>query len=268
VDPHTWTLDPSDVERRITPRTRAILGVHLYGNPCDVEGLEAVARKHGLKLIYDAAHAFGSEWRGRPIGQFGDAEVFSFTPTKMLVCGEGGLVATNDASLAHRIRAGRNYGDLGQYDPELLGLNARMQGFAAAMGVAGLRYVDDKVARHNQIAHRYESALRGLPGISYPVVRDGDLCTYKDFSIHVDAGEFGMTRDELAAELLGSGVETKLYFYPPLHGQNLYKQEQNLPVTERIGNGVLSLPIYQSLPDEDVDRIISAVTACATEARG
>src|SRR5579863_7059764 len=150
--PQTWTIDPADVERKITERTSAIVAVHLYGNPAPGAELESIAQRYGLKLLFDAAHAFGSQYCGRPVGQLGDAEVFSLSPTKLLVAGEGGLVCTDDATLAHLVRAGRNYGDLGAYDPMLLGLNARMTEFNAAMGVAGLDLVDSKVKRHNQIA--------------------------------------------------------------------------------------------------------------------
>ena len=268
-DPESWCLDPQKVQQRITERTSAILGVHLYGIPCDVAGLEAVASANGLKLIFDAAHAFGSSYQGLPIGQFGDAEVFSFTPTKMLVCGEGGLVATNDATLARRVRLGRNYGDSGTYDPELLGCNARMPEFNAAMGLAGLSRVDAKVERHNAIAQAYEARLGKLPGIQFPKVRTGDVCTYKDVSLCVNRAAFGMDRDELAAHLLEAGIDTKKYFFPPVHSQQLYREysRSGLEHTRRISAGVLSLPVYKSLQDEEVERVIRAVEAVAHRSR-
>ena len=184
--PDNWNIDPLSVERLITSRTSAILGVHLYGNPCDVEALSAIATRYGLKLLFDAAHGFGSEYGGRSVGQFGDAEVFSLSPTKLLVAGEGGLVATNDSTLARMIRAARNYGDLGTYDPELLGLSARMSEFGAALALAGLDILDAKIERRNQIARQYTSLLSSLPGLRFPVVRPVDRSTYKDYSIHVD----------------------------------------------------------------------------------
>jgi dTDP-4-amino-4,6-dideoxygalactose transaminase len=179
-DPETWNLDPASVEAAITERTSAIVAVHLYGNPCNVEALSQIASRHGLKLIYDSAHGFGSSHQGRPVGQFGDAEVFSFSPTKLLVAGEGGLVSTNDAVLAHRIRAGRNYGDLGAYDPELIGLNARMSEFNAALALAGLDLMERKIARHNEIANLYTSELQDIPGLRFQRVLPNDLSTYKD----------------------------------------------------------------------------------------
>jgi dTDP-4-amino-4,6-dideoxygalactose transaminase len=263
-DPETWNIDPADVETRITERTCAIIGVHLYGNPCAVDQLAGLAQRHKLRLIFDAAHGFGSMSQGRPVGQFGDAEVFSFTPTKTLVCGEGGLVATNDALLAHRIRAGRNYGDLGAYDPELLGLNARMPEFQAAMGLAGLDHVDAKIRRHNEIATQYTTELGKTGGLAFPDVRNGDLCSFKDYSVAVDPEIFGLTRDQLAAALLKENIETKKYFYPPLHQQKLYREYATLlPVSERISSQVLSLPIYESMTDEDVGRVLTAAQTVA-----
>src|SRR6266404_9332006 len=163
----TWNVDPVDVERKITEHTSAILVVHLYGNPCDVEVLERVASRHRLKLIFDAAHGFGSRYRDRPVGGFGDAEVFSLSPTKLLVAGEGGLVTTNDGTLAQVIRGMRNYGDLGAYDPTWLGMNARMSEFNAALALAGMPLVIAKVARRNRIAKIYTSLLAPLPGLRF-----------------------------------------------------------------------------------------------------
>lgn len=259
----SWTLDPDDVERRITERTSAILAVHLYGNPCRIERLAAIARRHKLKLIFDAAHAIGSSAAGRPIGQFGDAEVFSLSPTKLLVAGEGGLVTTNDAVLARRLRAARNYGDTGTYDPELLGLNARMSEFHAALALAGLPLLDMKVARHNRIAETYTELLRSMPGVSFQHVQPEDTSTYKDFSILIDRGVSRLTRDTLADVLLGENVETKKYFFPPLHRQKLFAGwgtgDRGLVQTDRISEGVLSLPIYESLPDETVAQVAQAI---------
>lgn len=267
-DPQTWTIDPVDVKRKITERTSAILAVHLYGNPASVSELEGIARSHGLKLLFDAAHAFGSQYRGHSVGQFGDAEVFSLSPTKLLVAGEGGLVCTNDATLANLIRAGRNYGDLGAYDPILLGLNSRMTEFNAAMGLASLDLVDCKLKRHNQIAARYTAELHGVSGLGFQQVCPGDVSSYKDYSVQVNAGKFGVNRDELASALLADNIETKKYFYPPLHQQALFRpfvagKPVSLPVTVFVAEGVLSLPIYESLPDETVDKVAFAIRRLA-----
>jgi dTDP-4-amino-4,6-dideoxygalactose transaminase len=262
-DANTWTVDPADVESKITRRTTAILAVHLYGNPAQIVELHRIAERHGLKLLFDAAHAFGSSYQGLAVGGFGDAEVFSLSPTKLLVAGEGGLVCTNDATLARRLRAARNYGDAGSYDPELLGLNARMTEFNAALALAGLRLVDRKVERHNQIAERFTQILRGTPGIRFQQIEPGNRSAYKDFSVLLSGSEFGMSRDELGSALSEQGVPTKRYFYPPLHQQRLFaragSRRRALPVTEGISESVLSLPIYESLPDEAVTRIGLAI---------
>lgn len=253
----TWNVSPEDVERKITEKTSAILAVHLYGNPCDIPALEHLARGHGLKLIFDAAHAFGSAYRGKPIGCFGDAEVFSLSPTKLLIAGEGGLVTTNDAKLAVAIRAMRNYGDLGAYNPEWLGMNARMSEFNAALALHGLPLVDAKVRRRNGVAQMYTERLCSLPGVRFQTVHPDDTCTFKDYSIHITPEDAGITRDELASALLAENIETKKYFYPPLHQQTLYAKfhergRDDLGPTEFLADGILSLPIYESLPDDTI----------------
>jgi dTDP-4-amino-4,6-dideoxygalactose transaminase len=264
----TWNVSPSDVERKISSATSAIIGVHMYGNPCDVTALEAIAGRHGLKLIFDAAHGFGSAYRGIPIGSFGDAEVFSLSPTKLLVAGEGGLVTTNDPQLATAVRAMRNYGDVGAYNPEWLGLNARMSEFNAALALHGLSLVDAKVQRRNHIAGMYTEILSSLPGIRFQKVHPADTNTYKDYSIHVSSEAFGMTRDALAQSLRAENIETKKYFYPPLHQQTLYSrfhepERNDLSQTEYVADGILSLPIYESLPDETVRGVADALKRIA-----
>jgi dTDP-4-amino-4,6-dideoxygalactose transaminase len=162
------------------------------------------------------------------------------------------------------VRAARNYGDLGAYDPELLGLSARMPEYNAALALAGLPLVDKKVCRHNEIASAYTRLLTGIPGLTFQNVREQDTCTYKDYSVRVNADDFGLSRDELASALLAENIETKKYFYPPMHKQSLYKQYYSpatspLTSTDWVADGVLSLPIYESLPDHTVERIASAV---------
>lgn len=267
-DQGTWTIDPVDVEARIIERTEAILAVHLYGNPAHIDELQWIAKRNGLKLIFDAAHAFGSSYRGSPVGGFGDAEVFSLSPTKLLVAGEGGLVCTNDSTLARRIRAARNYGDVGSYDPELLGLNARMTEFNAAMALAGLDLVDHKMKRRKEIAEQYTNLLATTPGIQFQQVGKDDCSAYKDFSVLVSEADFGMSRDAVGEALLNEGIPTKKYFYPPLHLQRVFtangaRSHVMLPNTERVSEDVLSLPIYESLPSEAVERIALAIRRLA-----
>jgi dTDP-4-amino-4,6-dideoxygalactose transaminase len=263
-EPDTWNVDVTDVERKITERTSALLIVHLYGNPANVEGLSEIARRHKLKLIFDAAHAFGSQHCGRPVGQFGDVEVFSLSPTKLLVAGEGGLVTTNDDALAKIVRGMRNYGDTGTYDPEWLGMNARMSEFNAALGLAGLATLDDRVRRRNQIATIYDKLLAPVPGLRFQKVHPQNVSTFKDYSIHVTPKQFGLTRDELAEGLRAENIETKRYFYPPMHAQQLYKSFYNssgndLRHTEEVTGGILSLPIYELLSEPTIKAVIEAI---------
>jgi dTDP-4-amino-4,6-dideoxygalactose transaminase len=268
----TWTLDPLDVARRVTRRTAAIIGVHMYGNPCDIGGLTSIASMSRVKLLFDAAHAFGSMHFGKPVGSFGDAEVFSLSPTKLLIAGEGGLVATNDSTLAARMRAARNYGDLGSYDPDLQGMNARMPEFNAALALAGLDEVDSKIVQHNRIAQRYTRLLSGTAGVSFQKVRQCDVCAYKDYSVLIDPAQFGKDRDAVAAQLMERGIETKKYFYPPLHKQRLlgayFSEDQPaLPVTESISNSVLSLPIYHKLAAGSIRKISQYIQEQAARRR-
>jgi dTDP-4-amino-4,6-dideoxygalactose transaminase len=263
-DLDTWNISPDDVEKRITESTSAIVAVHLYGNPCDIPALEKIARRHHLKLVFDAAHAFGSAHRGVAIGSFGDAEVFSLSPTKLLVAGEGGLVTTNDAKLAAAVRAMRNYGDLGAYNPQWLGVNARMPEFNAALALGGLPLVDAKVQRRNRIARMYTEMLSSLPGIHFQKVHPADTNTYKDYSIHLSTKIPDLNRERLAESLRSENIETKKYFHPPLHQQFLYckfhdPSAADLKPTEYIADGILSLPIYESLPDDTVRTVAETI---------
>jgi len=259
--PDTWNIDPALAADAVS-KNGAILATHLFGNPADCDALEAVARDRGVPLIFDAAHGFGSVYQGRPVGCRGTAEVFSLSPTKLLVSGEGGLVATNEDELARRLRIGRNYGDPGNYDCEFPGLNARMSEFHAILGRLSLQTVDAGVARRNAIAHTFEERLGGLPGLQFQVIADSDRSTYKDFSLIVHADEFGMTRDDLGRSLQAENIQTRFYFYPPLHRQRAYaayRDETVVPITDALSDNVISLPIYARLTDAETDGICRAI---------
>jgi dTDP-4-amino-4,6-dideoxygalactose transaminase len=269
-DLETFCLSPEAVLDKLTSRTSAILAVHMYGHPADVEALEAIAKKRGIALVLDAAHAFGSESGGKRIGGFGAAEVFSFSPTKLLVAAEGGLVATRDEKLAALLRAGRNYGDRGNYDPDMVGLNARMSELHAALALRGLPGLDGRLRRRNEIRRRYERNLSALPGLNFQSIRPGCATTCKDFSILVDAAQFGAPREWLFEALTKENIEVKRYFWPPVHRQKLYRGRwdgQPLPATDRISDNVISLPIYSSLADKSVDRVCEAIARAQAFAR-
>jgi len=261
-DAKTFCIDPEQVRAKLSTDTAAILAVHLFGNPAAVKELEDIAAEMEIPLVFDAAHAFGSRSRGKHIGGFGTAEVFSFSPTKVVVAGEGGLIATGDARLAERLRAARNYGDAGNYDPKMLGVNARLSEIHAAMALRNMMGVDARIDRRNEIRLRYERNLRDVAGIHFQKVSEGGRSTFKDFSVIVNRKEFGHSRDWLAELLHRENIGTRKYFSPPVHRQKLYRvmwDGRPLPVTDLISDGVVSLPIYSSLSYESVDKVCEVI---------
>ncbi|MGH8829224.1 MAG: DegT/DnrJ/EryC1/StrS family aminotransferase [Jiangellaceae bacterium] len=268
MTPTSLTLDPDDAARAL-PGADAVIGTHVYGTPCDVEALEALAADHGVPLIFDAAHALGSLRRGRPIGGFGSAEVFSLSPTKVVVAGEGGLVATSDAALADAVRIGRDYGNPGDYDCRFVGLNARMSELHAAVGLASLGALDARLSHRNDLAARFVAAIAGLPGLRVPEVAAGDRSTYKDLTVVLDPADFGLDAATLQVALRADGIDTRRYFYPPVHQQQAYAQllpGRALPVTEAISPQVLTLPLWSHMEAAVIDRVADVVTALHTHA--
>jgi dTDP-4-amino-4,6-dideoxygalactose transaminase len=261
-DAKTFCIDPQELRAQLSPDTAAILAVHLFGNPAAVKELEKIAAELQIPLVFDAAHAFGSSSRGKLVGGFGTAEVFSFSPTKLVVAGEGGLVVTRHARLAERLRAARNYGDEGNYDPAILGVNARMTEINAAMALHGLAGLEARIERRNKIRLQYERNLRDVAGIQFQEVSEGGRSTFKDFSMIVDEKEFGHTRDWLVELLHCENIGVRKYFSPPVHRQKLYSamwDGRALPVTDMVSDGVVSLPIYSSLTNESVDKVCEVI---------
>jgi dTDP-4-amino-4,6-dideoxygalactose transaminase len=264
IDPHTWNVDPAKVEAAITERTTAIVAVHNFGNPAPVVELEAIARRYGLKLIFDAAHGFGSLYRGRPVGGFGNAEVFSLSPTKLLVAGEGGIVATNNDLLAEHIRVGRDYGNPGDYDSAFPGLNARLPEFNAILGLRSLEMLEENTLRRNRVAAAFRERLGQIPGLTFQHIHPEDRSSYKDFSLLVDEAAFGLTRDELALALKAENIDTRKYHDPPVHIHKAYRHlypryRDALPITEDVACKSLSLPIWSHMDESTVDGICTAI---------
>lgn len=262
VGADTTNLDPAAAEAAITPATTAIVAVHNFGNPADIDVLQTIADRHGLKLIFDAAHGFGALYQGAPVGRQGDAQIFSLSPTKLLIAGEGGIVATNDDRLAEKIRMGREYGNSGNYDSAFAGFNARMPEFNALMGLRSLAMLEDAARRRNEMAALYREELGCLPGIGFQEVRQGNRNSYKDFSITVDPTAFGMSRDELTLALAAENVDTRKYYDPPVHRQTAYRRYDNgrpLPETDWLSTHSLSLPIWSHMSDEIALGICQAV---------
>lgn len=262
VDRGTTNLDPAAAEAAITPQTTAIVAVHNFGNPADIVGLQQVADRHGLKLIFDAAHGFGALYQGRPVGCQGDAQIFSLSPTKLLIAGEGGLVTTNDDDLARKIRIGREYGNNGSYDSIFPGLNARMAEFNALMGFHSLMGLEKAAQNRNRTVEQYTEELGCLPGIGFQRVEPGNRNSYKDFSITIDEQLFGLSRDELSMALKAENIDTRKYYNPPVHRQSAYRdyyQDQALPNTEWLAQNSLSLPVWSDMSEETASRICEGI---------
>ena len=264
INEETYNIDSKKIEDKITDKTSAILATHIFGNPCEINDLERIAKKNNLKLIFDAAHAMGSIYRGKKIGGFGDAEVFSLSATKLLVTGEGGVITTNSDNVAEKFRLGRNYGDPGTYDCKFIGLNSKMQEFSAILGLKTLEMLEDNIARRNELVNLFKKNLN-VSGIKFQKITKDSRSTYKDFSILIDEGEFGVGRDKLYESLKHENIITKKYFYPAIHQQTAYKDfseyyQDQLPNTENISKNILCLPIYSHMSEEMVNKICEAIT--------
>ena len=265
-DADTHNIDIEDLQRKITPRTGAILAVYVSGNPPALDALETIARKHGVRLILDAAHAMGTTYQGRPAGTFGDAEVFSLSPTKTITTCEGGIVSLREPEIGRLVRIGRNYANPGNYDCQFIGLNARMSELHALVGVESFKMLDANVRERQRLVKLYRDKLKGVRGVHFQEVLSGNTSSQKDLSLRIVAKEFGATRDEVRAELTKAGVETRTYFAPPVHLQTAYKpwrtQTGPLPVTEQLATEVLNPPLWVGLTTADVERVAGIIAAC------
>ena len=274
VDPHTFTIDPAAVEAALTPRTAAIMACHTFGCPCDMPALEAISQRSGVPLLVDAAHGLGSLDRGRQVGAGGLTQVFSMSPTKLVVAGEGGLVATSCDCLAEIVRAGREYGNDGQYGCSLPGLNGRLPELSAVVARASLARLDLVAARRRAAAGAYAESLVGLPGVVPQTIPSTSQSSWKDFVIAIDPVTSGVDRDALRDHLAARGVETRAYFSPACHQMEAFAAclppARRLPVTERLAATLVALPMGAHVtPDvaRDVAREIRAVVeaaACTT----
>ena len=260
VNPHTHTIDPGRVEELITPRTTGIVGVHLWGQPCDVEALEALANRHGLKLLFDAAHAFGCSWRGRMIGNFGGAEVFSFHATKFFNTFEGGAIATNDVELALRVQRMRNFGFCGLDQTDALGTNAKMSEASAAMGLTNLESLPEflETNRRNYLAYR--RGLDAIAGFRMLEYDSSEKRNYQYIVLEIDESQTILSRDALKDILWAERVLARRYFYPGCHRMEPYASTMpniasRLPVTERLARSVLVLPTGTAVSTEQIETI-------------
>lgn len=268
IDPETHTIDPISVERLITPQTRAIVGVHLWGRPADIDALQELAAAHGLRLFFDAAHAFCCSYRGRMVGGFGDAEVFSFHATKFFNTSEGGAITTNDDALADRLRLMRNFGFEGLDRVVALGTNGKMSEVNAAMGLVNLRSIDQFLAANRENYRRYKSELAHLPGISILEYADSEQANYQ--YVVMEVGEdCRVSRDGILATLRSKGILARRYFWPGAHRMEPYRSRQMvrsdpLPCTEAVADRVIVLPTGTAVDGAAVSEVSALIRSAVT----
>lgn len=260
INPNDFTIDVEKLESLITEKTSAIIPVHVYGNVCDVEKIEEIAKKHKLKVIYDAAHTFGVTVNGRGIGDFGDASMFSFHATKVFNTIEGGAVTYNDTSLTQILNDLKNFGITGPESVEYVGGNAKMNEFQAAMGICNLRHVSKEISKRKKVVERYISNLEDVVGIKITQIQKGIDSNYAYFPVVFD--DYVKTRDEVLKELKDNDIAARKYFYPLVNEFDCYKDKYNVedtPVAKHISDRVLTLPLYADLSIDDVDRICEII---------
>ena len=261
IDPDTYTIDVSKIEKLITEKTCAIVPVHVYGNICNVEEIDRIAKKYNLKVIYDAAHAFGVKYKDKGIGNFGDMSMFSFHATKVFNTIEGGGVSYNCDDYKKRLNLLKNFGITGPETAEEIGMNAKMNEFQAAMGICNLRHLDDNIAKRKKVVETYRNRLKDIKGIKLLRVQENVKTNYAYFPV-VFEEEFGKTRDEVMEELAKFNIFTRKYFYPIVTDYECYKNQYNsseTPVAKYIGDRVLTLPLYADLPIGKVNEICDII---------
>jgi len=257
IDPKTHNLDPARVEQLVTPRTSGIIGVHLWGRACDVAAVTEIATSHELKLIFDAAHAFGCSHRGTMVGSFGDAEVFSFHATKFFNSFEGGAVVTNKDELAKKIRLMKNFGFAGYDDVVYVGTNGKMTEVSAAMGLAGLEALDEFIAINRRNYEQYRQALAGVAGVSLLTYDEREKCNYQYIVLEIDETVTGISRDQVMEILWAENALVRRYFYPGCHRMEPYRSlfpdaGLLLPETNRLTARVLVMPNGSAVSPEDI----------------
>jgi dTDP-4-amino-4,6-dideoxygalactose transaminase len=270
MDPRTHNLDPLCIEQLVTPRTSAIIGVHVWGRPCNTEAIAEIARKRNIKVMYDAAHAFGCTHGGRMIGGFGSCEILSFHATKFLNSFEGGAVVTNDDALAAKIRLMRNFGFSGYDNVVYLGTNGKMTEVCAAMGLTSLDAIDAVITINRRNYELYSEGLRGIPGISIISYNSRERNNYQYIVVEVDPETSALTRDEVVAVLHAENVLARKYFWPGCHRMEPYRSLQPnarllLRETERISSRIMLLPTGQTIESEVIDFICNVIRSAVAQ---
>lgn len=264
IEEETCGMNPAKIEAAITPNTVAIMPVHCYGKPCKTEEIDAIAKKHGLKVIYDAAHAFGVKVNGESILNAGDISTLSFHATKVYNTIEGGALVCHSAEMKHQIDNLKNFGFRGEVTVEAPGINGKMDEVRAAYGLLNLKQVDAAIEARHKVADAYREALKDVKGIRFFDDMVGVRHNYSYFPIFVDAEQYGMTRDELYEKMKVANVYGRRYFYPLITAFDPYKDypsaaPENLPVATKIANQVICLPMHHALSEEDVKRVLKII---------
>ncbi len=264
IDPSTGNIDPQKIEAAITPRTTAILPVHVYGKPCDTEAIQAIADKYGLKVIYDAAHAFGVEVNGESLLNAGDMSTLSFHATKVFNTIEGGAMVMHDEKTKQRIDYLKNFGFANEIEVVGPGINSKMDEIRSAYGLLNLKQVDAAIAARQKVAVAYRKALRNVDGISFWDDMPGVRHNYSYFPIFIDAEKYGMTRDELYMKMKDQGVWSRRYFYPLISEFSTYRglessRPENLPNAHMMADTVICLPMHHALTEEEIDKIKNTI---------
>ena len=264
IDARTCNLDPNKIESLITPKTSAILPVHVYGTPCNVEETQAIADRYGLKVLYDAAHAFGVELEGESILNFGDLSMLSFHATKVFNTAEGGALITNDPKLKARIDYLKNFGFADETTVVAPGTNGKMSEIQAAYGLLQLKTIEDEISKCKKVAEIYRLELADIPGLRFPGDLPGVTSNYSYFPIFIEQKRFGIGRDELYERLKERGIYNRRYFYPLISSLPMYKhlpsaEPGNLSVARTVAEEVLCLPIYADLEPETVREVAGEI---------
>jgi dTDP-4-amino-4,6-dideoxygalactose transaminase len=263
IDPDTYNLAPSSIEPLITEKTSAIMPVHVYGTPCDIEGIDQLAKKYDLKVIYDAAHAFGVEIDGQGIGNFGDISMFSFHATKVFHSIEGGALAFVDEDLKRRVYLEKNFGIANAEEVILPGTNAKMNEFQALMGMINLRHIDEEIQKREKVVRKYREVFGEIDGIKLlPEASESLRSNFAYFPILIDEDAYGLSRNELFDLLGQNNIFARKYFYPLITDYNCYSEEFKikLPIASLVADRVITLPLWGDIGDDTIARICSIIT--------
>lgn len=263
-----YTLDASKIEELVTDRTVAILPVHVYGNICQIEEIDRIAKKFGLKVVYDAAHAFGEMYKGKGVGALGDVSMFSFHATKVYNTIEGGGICYNDEDYGKKLFRLKNFGIRDEESVDGVGANAKMNEFSAAMGICNLRHVDEEIDRRKKVVERYRQNLSGVDGIRLNVIQSDVVSNYAYFPIFIDERKFGATRNEVSECLKRENIFPRKYFYPLTNTFECYNGKfdvNNTPIALKVSKRILTLPLYADLDLNLVDQICDVITHVGKE---